>query len=252
MKRYWWLIALGFAAAFAFVLFTLPAKLVGDRLGRYGVEATAFYGSVWSGQARGLSADGVPIGDLRWRISPFGLLRAQISGHLVMTRIDGEVATDFAVGLSGRTRLSSLSVQLPLDAFDELPLGLPRGWHGQLSGQIDELVVQDGWPVSLRGTLELDRLITPPPRNASVGSFKLIMPDPTMPADSQELSARVTDKDGALGVEARLTLSPDRSFLLEGKLATRGGTPPGLERSLRLLGPADAQGRRDFSVGGTI
>jgi hypothetical protein len=35
-------------------------------------------------------------------------------------------------------------------------------------------------------------------------------------------------------------------------LAPRGPVPPAMERSLQLLGPADASGRRPFSVGGTL
>ena len=50
----------------------------------------------------------------------------------------------------------------------------------------------------------------------------------------------------------RLTLGRDRSFLLEGTLAPRGSSPPELARSLALLGPADAGGRRPVSVSGTF
>jgi len=53
-------------------------------------------------------------------------------------------------------------------------------------------------------------------------------------------------------VDAQLTLSRTRNFALEGTLAPRGPVPPAMERSLQLLGPADATGRRQFSVGGTL
>jgi hypothetical protein len=53
-------------------------------------------------------------------------------------------------------------------------------------------------------------------------------------------------------VQGRLSVSADRSFLLEGTLASRGSTPKGLERSLQLLGPPDESGRRPFSVSGTL
>jgi hypothetical protein len=39
---------------------------------------------------------------------------------------------------------------------------------------------------------------------------------------------------------------------LKGTLLPRGQVPPAMERSLQLLGPADATGRRQFSVGGTL
>ena len=67
-----------------------------------------------------------------------------------------------------------------------------------------------------------------------------------------QLAARVPDRDGPFAVDARLTVSRDRSFLLDGTLMPRGPVAPALERSLQLLGPADASGRRPFSVSGTF
>jgi hypothetical protein len=78
------------------------------------------------------------------------------------------------------------------------------------------------------------------------------MPDSFSPRKEGELSARIVETDGPLSVDARLTLEANRNFLLEGTLAPKAGVPPGLERSLRLLGPADAAGRREFSIGGSI
>jgi hypothetical protein len=99
----------------------------------------------------------------------------------------------------------------------------------------------------------MNALVAPPPRNAVVGSFRVVMPDPQGAAAAGDtLAARVADKGGPFSVDARLTLSRDRSFLLEGTLAPRGSVPPELERSLQLLGPADATGRRPFSVSGTL
>jgi len=49
-----------------------------------------------------------------------------------------------------------------------------------------------------------------------------------------------------------LTLSPGRSFDLQGTVAPRDGAPPDLVRSLEFLGPADSDGRRQFGVSGTF
>ena len=252
MKRYGWLVALGLGAVAVFALLTLPATLIGKQLRQFGLDATAYQGSVWSGEARNLGANGSSIGDLRWKISPFGLLRARLSGHLLLTRADGSLETDFEAGLSGKLRLRSAELSLPLSMFDSLPIGVPSGWRGQISGTIEELLIVDGWPAELTGNLNLDSLTAPPPRNAQVGSFQLTMPDSFSPRKEGELSARIVETDGPLSVDARLTLEANRNFLLEGTLAPKAGVPPGLERSLRLLGPADAAGRREFSIGGSI
>jgi hypothetical protein len=119
--------------------------------------------------------------------------------------------------------------------------------------ELAELQLAKGWPVSVRGTIDMDGLVAPPPRNASIGSYHAVLPDPkSQPKGDAGISARVTDKEGPFSVDGRLTVSPDRSFLLEGTLAPRGDTPPALRRSLELLGPADSAGRRQFGVSGTI
>ena len=109
-----------------------------------------------------------------------------------------------------------------------------------------------GRPTAIRGTLDMDGLVAPPPRSTTIGSYLVVMPDPAATSAPGELTARVKDKEGPFSFDGRFTLSPDRSFLLEGMLAPRGPTPPALARSLELLGPADASGRRPLSVSGTL
>jgi general secretion pathway protein N len=239
-RRPWWLIAVGLAAALLIGLATLPATLLGAQLSRLGLEATALTGSVWTGQARGLSWRSAPLGDLRWSLSPLALLRGRIGGELVLRRADGSLSTGFGVSFAGSVYLQDVRADLPVEVLSALPIGMPRGWRGRLTGLFDEIVVSDGWPTTLRGTLDMDDLVAPPPRNASIGSYHVVMP------------ARVTDKEGPFSFEGRFTLGRDRSFLLDGTLAPRGSTPPALARSLELLGPADAAGRRPVSVSGTL
>jgi general secretion pathway protein N len=252
-RRPWWLIAVGLAAALLIALATLPATLLGAQLSRLGLEATALTGSIWKGQARGLSWRAAPLGDLRWSLSPLALLRGRIGGELVLTRTDGSLSTGFGASFAGSVYLEDVRADLPVEALSALPIGMPRGWRGRLTGLFDEIVVSDGWPTALSGTLDMDDLVAPPPRNASIGSYHVVMPDPQGDeAQAGQLSARVTDKEGPFSFEGRFTLGRDRSFLLDGTLAPRGSTPPALARSLELLGPADAAGRRPVSVSGTL
>ena len=252
-KRPWWLIAVGLAAALVMVLVTLPAQLFANQLARAGLDATALTGSVWNGHARGLAWRSAPLGDVRWSIAPLELLRGRVGGELHLARPDGSLTTRFSVSFGGDLRLTGTQASLPVEMLAALPIGMPRNWRGRFTGQFDEIVVRGGWPTTLRGTLEMDGLIAPPPRNVSIGSYRVEMPDPQVTgAPSGELNARVTDKEGPFSFEGRFTLMPDRSFLLDGMLAPRGNTPPPLVRSLELLGPADATGRRPVSVSGTL
>ena len=252
-KRPWWLIAVGLGAALLIAVATLPATILSGPLSRAGLEAAALSGSVWNGHARALSWRSSPLGDLRWSFAPGELLRGRLSGDLELTRPDGTLATRAGVTAGGELHLADTRASLPVEALAALPIGLPRNWRGRLEARFSEIVVADGWPAVLRGTLEMDGLVAPPPRNTSIGSYHVEMPDPAATAGVPgELHARVTDKEGPFSFEGRFTLLPDRSYLLEGLLAPRGSTPPELARSLELLGPPDADGRRQVGVSGTL
>lgn len=252
-KRPWWLIAVGLAAALGIAIATLPARFLAGQLPRAGLGAVELTGSVWSGHARGLTWRAAPLGDLRWSLAPAEVLRGRLAANLHLTRPDGDLSARASVSLDGTLRLTDARVNLPVEALSELPLGVPRNWRGRLGGQFAEVTVRKGWPSAVRGTLEMDGLIAPPPRNMSIGSYHIEMPDPQA-ADTPagQLSARVADKEGPFSFEGRFTLGANREFLLEGLLAPRGATPPALQRSLDLLGPPDANGRRPVSVSGTL
>lgn len=245
--------AVGLAAALLIACATLPAQMFAGQLQRAGLHAAAFAGSIWNGEARSLAWRSAPLGDLAWSIAPLDLLRGRIGGELRLTRPDGSLTTRASLSLGGTVRLSDTQAELPVEALSALPIGMPRRWRGRLSARFAEIVVENGWPTVLRGTLEMDGMIAPPPRNVAIGSYHVEMPDPTASDTAAGvLSARVNDKDGPLSFEGRLTLSPDRSFLLEGTVAPRGSTPASLAQSLQYLGPPDASGRRPVSVSGTL
>jgi hypothetical protein len=258
-KRTVWLVLLGVLALLAFALVTLPAGVAAGPLRKAGIEAAGFGGSIWSGRATALSWRGAPVGDAAWTLRPLALLGGRAAGHARVTRIDGSLATDFDAALSGKEiRLRDVAFELPLAALDAFPLGLPKGWQGRATGTFAAIEIRQGWPALLQGTLELEGLVAPPPRSAPVGSFNAVFPaarpQPSLsvPPDPANITAQVKDKNGPFAVDAQLTLSRTRNFAFEGTLAPRGPVPPAMERSLQLLGPADAAGRRQFSVGGTL
>lgn len=258
-KRTVWLVALGVLALLAFALVTLPAGVAAGTLRKSGIEAASFGGSIWSGRASALTWRGAPVGDAAWSITPLKLLGGRVAGNATLTRTDGNLAASFDVSLSGSDlELRDVVFALPLAALDAFPLGMPKGWQGQAAGQFATITIRQGWPTLLQGTLELEGLIAPPPRSAPVGSFHAVFPAAqprpslSVPQDPANVTAQVSDKNGPFAVDAQLTLSRTRNFALEGTLVPRGPVPPAMERSLQLLGPADAAGRRQFSVGGTL
>jgi Type II secretion system (T2SS), protein N len=163
-RRTGWLLALGVLALLAFALATLPASVAAGPLRKAGIEAGAFSGSVWSGRASALAWRGAVIGDAEWQIAPLRLLTGRIAGHARLTRVDGSAETGFDLSLTGRdVKLRMARLELPLAALNALPLGMPKGWQGRVTGQFDAIDLQQGWPTTLQGTLDLDELVAPPP-----------------------------------------------------------------------------------------
>jgi hypothetical protein len=252
-RRPWWLLGLGLAAVVVIAIATLPTNLFRGQLARAGLEASSLGGSIWRGHARGVMWRGAALGDLRWTLSPWTLIAGKVGGTVALVRSDGSLHAKFRASFAGSFQLEDAQANLPVELLSTLPVGVPQGWRGRLTANIDELVIAGGWPTTLRGTLDMDGLIAPPPRSTSIGSYHLVMPA-SQPGDANaaDLTAEVKDKDGPFSFEGRFVLSHDRSFLLEGLLAPRGPTPPALLRTLELLGPADASGRRPVSVSGTL
>ena len=258
-RRTGWLVAIGAVALLVFVAATLPAGVLASPLRKAGLEARGFGGSVWSGRATGLALRGTFLGDASWTLAPAKLLRGRAAGRFQLVRPGGGVEADYEVTLTGQhILLTGARFALPIELLNTLPLGLPSGWRGQATGDFTEARLDRGGPAVLRGSLDLDGLVSPPPRNAPLGSFHVVFPHPapqaslSVPDDPANVTAQVVDKEGPYAVEAQFTLSPSRAFALEGALAPRAEVPEAMQQSLELLGPADAAGRRQFSIGGSL
>jgi hypothetical protein len=52
-------------------------------------------------------------------------------------------------------------------------------------------------------------------------------------------------------VAGTITIGADRSYVIDGLVATRPSAPPSMVNQLRYLGTPDVQGRRPFSLAGT-
>jgi general secretion pathway protein N len=243
------LILLGLLAIAAFVLATLPAGIVISRLQAHGVTADAVSGTIWSGHAQGLVARGAQLGDLQWSLRPASLLRGRLAGHARLMGTEHRLEADFARAWSGRLTVEAANAEFSLASLAALGVPVGRNWRGRLVADVSRLELDGDWPVAATGTIDLHELASPPPRTALLGDYRLTFPAPAAAAD--ELKATVTQTEGPLLLDGVITLSRDRSFLLEGTVAPRGAPSPDLARLLQALGPPDARGRRPFSVSGT-
>jgi hypothetical protein len=67
------------------------------------------------------------------------------------------------------------------------------------------------------------------------------------------MNGQLRDLEGPLEVNGQLTLQQSGSYEVNGTVASRASASEDLNKTLQLfLGPADAQGRRTFSLAGSF
>lgn len=249
MKRLWPLIALGVCAFIIFAVTTLPAAVVFSWLGSTGIHAGGVSGTIWNGRAQVLQIQGANIGGVEWKLHALPLLTAHLSADVKVTRIDGFATTQLSASPTGTVTLKKLTASLPLSA---LPPGMiPGSWAATLNGRFAKLTLKDGWPVAVDGTLDVVDLTGPARRPAKVGSYRVVF-DPAA-SNAEVLKGMVSDAgDGPLQINGAVELKSDRSYAVDALVAARPNAPRNLVTTLEFLGPPDEQGRRNFSMAGTL
>lgn len=249
MKRLWPLVALGVGAFIIFALLTLPASLVLSWLGSSGIHAGGVSGTIWNGRAQVLQVQGAHIGGVEWKLHALPLLTARISADVKVTRIDGFATTQLSASPTGTVNLKQLTASLPLSALP--PNVIPGGWAGTLNGKFAQLTLEKGWPTQVDGTLDIVDLTGPARRPAKVGSYRVVF-DPAA-SSAEVLKGTISDSgDGPLQIAGTVELKSDRSYAVDALVAARPNAPGNLVKTLEFLGPPDAQGRRNFSMAGTL
>lgn len=246
MKKAWILVALGVLSYLAFALATLPATVITSRLPP-AIAMAGVEGSAWNGRAAVVSIGGTQLGALNWNLHALSLLAAKAKADIKLTRSDGFVQATIAMRNPKRVSVSGLTGSLPLDTLP--PSAAPGGWKGTLNMRLASLELVDGWPARADGTIELINLVGPARRPAELGSYKVIFP-PELTGN--ELVGALADTGGPLEIAGNIRLKPDRSYLVEGSVAARPEAPRSMTDGLQMLGSPDAQGRRPFSLAGTM
>jgi general secretion pathway protein N len=249
MKRWWPLVALGVGAYLLFAILTLPASIVLSRLDSSGVRAAGVSGTFWNGRAQVLTVGGVHVGGVEWDLHVLPLFAARLNADVKVTRIDGFLQTEVSATPSGRLHFEGLTGSLPLTALP--PNAIRGGWTGTLNLKLVSLVVEKNWPVFAEGTVEAIDVTGPSSKPVNIGSYKTTFP-PDSAADGS-LTGALTDIGGPLQISGTVQLkAADRSYHIDGMIATRPDAPRDVVNTLQFLGPPDEQGRRPFGTEGTM
>lgn len=246
MRQGWLLAAVGGLVFVGVGIATLPASLIVSRLPPQ-VTLEGVGGSIWSGSATSVAYQGVPVGALTWNAHPAALLTGRLQYDVDVRRTDGYLRGRIATTLGGAVTAEDVSLALPITALNPNPS--QNAWRGDLQGTVRRARIENGWPVDLVADLAMLRL-QPPGAALNVGNYAVAFDEGKSTPD--ELVGRVRDTEAPLVVRAQLVVQRNRSYVLEGEVAPKPGAPPAIAESVAFLGPADAMGRRAFTITGTF
>lgn len=228
------------------VLVRLPARW-GMALAPAGVSCAEPSGSIWRGGCKGLQVAGLTLESATWQLHPLAFLRLRLALDLQVddARVAGQARLELSPG--GHVEARDLRAHLPIDP-GLLPL-FPRGWGGELVLALDELALEKGHPAGLRGELHARglRRFGPP---MAFGDYALRFDQP--PDANGRQVGQLADEGGPLALSGQLQVGSDGQYELNGLVAARAEATPELAHDLEILGPADAQGRRPFSLAGSF
>jgi general secretion pathway protein N len=225
------------------VLVRLPARLLTSLLPN-DISCDDPGGTLWQGTCGQLRSSGISIAGLSWKLHPLPLLHGTLSADVSSADPDNGARGSVEATRSGDISISELHAVLPL------PPGsgpIPRGTSATLALALASAKIHDSHLVQIAGTVDLQQLRISNPR-ADLGSYELQFPA----ADSSTMTGQLRDLGGPLAVNGQLTLQASGVYEVNGTVAPRSALSPDLEKALQFMGPADASGRRQFSVAGTL
>jgi hypothetical protein len=226
------------------VLVRLPARTLLPLLPPQ-VSCETPSGTVWHGACAQLRSGTVSLSGFTWHVQPAQLLRGGLQAELVST--DPKASGQAIVTLSAHQQVDvhQLTAQLPLRNGLSV---LPHDLSGTVQVSVDRAQLRHGQLLALQGFVRVLQLRSES-QAADLGSFELRFP-PAAPGDP--IQGQLQDLGGPLSVSGQLRLMRSGGYDLSGWVVARPSASPELVQALQLLGPADAQGRRMFSVAGSL
>lgn len=239
----------GVVAYVVFLIATMPATLL-FKFARGQVQAGAISGTIWHGKATTLQAGVLNLGDAEWNLHLLPVFVGRVGADIKLVQPKGYAQGRFDVHFNGTVSASSLTASLPIESLLGSG-GLPGGWTGTAQFKLDELVLKNNWPTMAKGTVDVVDITGPANAPANLGSYRVTFP--AAESNTTSLVGSLQDVEGAVvGLNGKLTLNAGRNYQVDALVAPRANTPPSIAQGMQFLGDADAQGRRPFSLQGSM
>jgi len=245
-----WII-IGLVVYLTFLIINLPASLLFSQFGKRGVQASTITGTLWHGRAANIQAGVLQLGNAEWQLRFLPLLSGKLAVDVKLTPVKGFAQGRVSISLSGAIAFNDLSASLPLESIVGAG-GLPGGWVGTAQAKLSELVLKDNWPIGAKGTIDVIDLTGPTREPNNIGAYRLTF-NGSSAGKKDELVGSLQDLPGAaINVVGTLKLGAGHSYELDTMVGPRPNTPHSIADGMQILGAPDAQGRRPFSVAGTM
>jgi len=243
------LVITGVVAYAVFVVATAPASLI-FKFARNQIQAGAVSGTVWHGKATTLQAGIINLGDAEWNLNVLSLFTGRLGADIKLVQPKGFAQGHVNVSLGGKIYMKNVSASLPFDSIVGSG-GLPGGWTGTAQIKLDEVALANNWPTAVKGTVDAIDVTGPANAPVNLGNYRVTFPAAGSTVNS--LVGELQDLEGAaISITGKLILANDRSYQLDSMVATRPNAPESITQGIQYLGDADAQGRRPFTVSGTM
>ncbi len=228
----------------ATLLARLPARALTPLLPA-GVSCEMPGGTVWHGSCARLRDGSFSLEGINWTVHPAALLRLRLSAELSSDDPRALGHTSVELTRDGQIRLQGLSAQLPLSGGLRL---FPQGLAGTLQIALDEARLQHDQLLALQGSIRVLQLRSED-EPADLGNFELLFP---AAPEGAPIEGQLHDLGGPLSVRGQLRLMRGGGYDLSGWVVARPQASPDLIQALQLLGSPDAEGRRMFSLAGSL
>jgi general secretion pathway protein N len=243
----WRLIALGVLAFAAFIIVTLPATVITDRVQSADVQPQAVEGTIWNGDIGQLQIGGTPLGHLHWQLHPLALLTAKADADITLNGSNVNLLGNLRSSFDGNSiRFDHLKGALPLALLPRN--ALPGGWTGKVDFDFTTLELDKGWPIKAIGQVTTANLTGPAQHPQNIGDYRVTFVD----APAGTVNGNLQSVSGPLDVVGTLRISSNRSYVIDGEAGAHADAPPDVVDALRYLGAPQANGRYQFSVAGTM
>jgi hypothetical protein len=246
---------LGIGAFAAFFIATAPAQLVtGSLAGNTPLVFDEVGGTVWRGRAGRVSAQGVGLGPVDWRVHPldllFGRLTATVDIRSDNTPADLQGTTRLSAGLTGKLNVENADMRAGAEWAFALA-AVPIAPSGHLTVQINHLTIERSRLPRVQARVRwLDAGVTYP-QAYDLGEYNVDLQH--RPEDEPtHILAEIGDVDSPLHVDGQARLQADGRFQLNVRVSTEPDAPQDIQRLLPLLGPTQPDGSVRLRRSGSI